>query len=89
MTSETTPKFWKYYDKLPQSIQEVAKKAYQICQKDPYNPSLKFKQIHSIKPIYSVRIGLNYRAVGIKDGDTVIWFWIGSNSESDEVIAQF
>lgn len=89
MKSETNPKFWKYYDKLPQSIQEAAKKAYEIWQKDPYNPSLKFKQIHSIKPIYSVRIGLNYRAVRIKEGDTVIWFWIGSHSEYDKLIAQF
>lgn len=88
MKSETNPKFWKAFNKLPLSIQEAAEKAYQIWQNDPYNSSLKFKQIHAVKPIYSVRIGLDWRAVGIKEGNTMIWFWIGSHSDYDKIIAQ-
>lgn len=88
MESQTTPKFWKAYYKLPPQIQEAAQKAYQIWQNDPYNSSLQFKQIHSIKPIYSVRIGLEWRAVGIKEGNTIIWFWIGSHADYDKIISQ-
>jgi hypothetical protein len=38
-------------------------------------------------PIYSVRIGLHWRAIGIMEGDHVIWFWVGSHNEYDQKIA--
>jgi hypothetical protein len=28
-----------------------------------------------------VRVGDHYRAVGLKKGDAVIWFWIGTHEE--------
>ncbi|MGB3510560.1 MAG: hypothetical protein WBA93_15255 [Microcoleaceae cyanobacterium] len=88
MNSQTTSKFWKAFNKLPESIQEAAKETYQLWQKDPYNPSLQFKKIHPVQPIYSVRIGLSWRAVGIKDSNTIIWFWIGSHSDYNQLISQ-
>jgi hypothetical protein len=54
---------------------------------DPKHPSLQFKKVHPSRPIYSVRISLNYRALGTKDGDTVVWFWIGSHAEYDRLTA--
>ena len=86
MNSQTTEKFWKAFNNLPPSVQEDAKKAYQIWEVDPYNISLKFKQIHPVKPIYSVRIGLGWRAVGVKNNNTMIWFWIGSHADYDKLI---
>lgn len=50
--------------------------------------SLQFKQIHRIKPIYSVRIGIGWRAVGVKDGDEIVWYWIGSHEEYNNLIAR-
>jgi hypothetical protein len=35
------------------------------------------------RPIYSVRIGLEYRAIGVREGDTMIWLRIGSHAEYD------
>jgi len=26
-----------------------------------------------------------YRAVGIRTGDTIVWFWIGSHNEFDKL----
>jgi hypothetical protein len=52
------------------------------------NPSLQFKQIHTRQLIYSVRVGIGWRAVGVKDGETVIWFWIGSHAEYDNLLTQ-
>ncbi|WP_246844333.1 hypothetical protein [Hydrocoleum sp. CS-953] len=49
---------------------------------------MQFKKIHPVQPIYSVRIGLNWRAVGIKDSNTIIWFWIGSHSDYNQLISQ-
>ncbi|MFN2455721.1 MAG: type II toxin-antitoxin system RelE/ParE family toxin [Pyrinomonadaceae bacterium] len=88
MTSRTTEKFWKAFAGLPPSTQRKARAAYQLWQHNPYHPSLQFKQIHARKPIYSVRVGIGWRAVGVKDDDTVIWFWIGSHADYDSLIAQ-
>jgi hypothetical protein len=33
---------------------------------------------------YSIRIGRNWRALGLWKGDTIEWFWIGSHEQYDE-----
>ena len=45
------------------------------------------KRVHASRPICSVRIAIGVRALGIRDGDTVIWFWIGSHSDYDGLIS--
>ncbi len=38
-------------------------------------------------PVYSVRAGIGWRAVGVmKDADTIVWFWIGPHSEYDKLL---
>lgn len=89
MISHTTERFRKAFRKLPKSVQRQAKEAYKFFSKNPYHPSLRFKQIHSQKQIYSVRVGLGYRAVGVRDGDDIVWFWIGSHADYDKLIAEW
>ena len=88
MKSVTTDRFRKALSKLPQDVQQNAKTAYQKWKHNPSNPSLRFKQIHPQKPIYSVRVGLSYRALGIKEESTMIWFWIGSHEDYNNLIGQ-
>jgi len=59
-----------------------------LWQENPYHPSLQFKQIHPNKPIFSVRVGIGWRAVGVKQEETMIWFWIGSHAEYDRLISK-
>ena len=59
-----------------------------MWKQNPYHPSLQFKPIHPSKPIYSVRIGIGWRAVEVKDNDTIVWFWIGSHEEYNNLISQ-
>jgi hypothetical protein len=73
---------------LPEQIQDLAREAYRQFKQDPSYPSLRFKKVHPILPIYSARISKYYRAVGQLDGDTVIWFWIGSHAEYDKLLDQ-
>jgi hypothetical protein len=87
MNSVTTERFRKAYAKLPEHIQEQAKKTYRNWKKDLNYPGIQFKQIHKTEPIYSIRITLSYRAIGIKEKNTIIWFWIGSHAEYDKVIS--
>ncbi len=49
-------------------------------------PSLFFKRVKESQPLYSVRIGLAYRAVGLLKADTVTWFWIGTHDDYDPLI---
>jgi hypothetical protein len=86
MTSLTTERFWKSFNKLPEGIQTQAKKAYELWEKDPYNNSLDFKRIHSKRPIYSVRKGIHWRAIGAKEDETITWFWIGSHADYDKLV---
>ena len=81
MKSKATPKFWKFYERLPADIQQRSRKAYQAWKTDPGYPSLHFKRVDEEYPIYSARISDEYRALGILEGDTVIWYWIGSHDE--------
>jgi len=39
-------------------------------------------------PIFSARVGLHYRAVGILEGNDIFWFWIGSHAEYDHLLGQ-
>ncbi len=88
MRSRTTQRFRKTFDQLPQRVQQEAREAYQRFSQDPYHSSLYFKQVHPTKPIYSARINLDYRAVGVREGEDIIWFWIGSHSDYDKLVSQ-
>lgn len=88
MHSHQSRRFRKTFDRLPKEIQAKARKAFKLWKADPYHPSLRFKRVHPNDPIVSVRIALNWRALGIREQDTVIWFWIGSHSEYDKIISQ-
>jgi len=36
--------------------------------------------------VYSVRVGLHYRALGTAVDDGIIWFWIGTHADYDKLI---
>jgi hypothetical protein len=38
--------------------------------------------------IYSARVGLGHRALGLRESDTITWFWIGSHADYDTLLAR-
>ena len=74
------------HEALPEQIQRQAKTAFRKFQQDPHQAGLQFKQVHEVKPIYSARISRDYRAVGIKNDEEIIWFWIGSHSDYNNLL---
>jgi hypothetical protein len=86
MRSRTTRRFRALFAALPASVQRQAREAYRLFQRSPAHPGLHFKQVHPSPSIYSARVGIGYRAVGALDGDTVIWFWIGTHAEYDRLL---
>jgi hypothetical protein len=88
MTSRTTRRFREALATLPAQVREQAQATYRLFRHNPHHPSLQFKPVHATQPIYSARIGLNYRAVGIVEADQVVWFWIGSHADYDRLLTR-
>lgn len=86
MNSSITRGFRKQLDALPAEVREQADRAYALWRSDPYHPSLQFKQVSRREPIYSVRVGIGYRALALREDDHVFWFWIGSHAQYDELL---
>lgn len=81
MKSVTTSQFWKRYHSLPEDVQRRADRAYELWQINPQAHGLYFKRVGAQQPVYSVRIGRGYRALGILEGEVILWFWIGPHDE--------
>ena len=84
MINRTFPEFWRRLDRLPTEIQAQARDAFRVFCHNPHHPSLRFKPLKGHDKAWSVRLGLHYRAVALRTGDTVRWFWIGSHSDFDK-----
>ncbi len=89
MKSRITSRFRQMFVDLSKQVQEQTRKAYRQFKQNPNHPSLRFKKVHPKLPIYSVRINKDYRAVGQLDQDIVIWFWVGSHTEYDQLLDQW
>ena len=79
----TTRRFWECFDDLTEDIQNVAQKNYALLKSNPRHPSLQFKKLGKF---WSVRVGLNHRALAIEDGEGFIWVWIGPHDEYERLI---
>ena len=76
--------FWKLYDQLPDSIQKTADENFLLLKSNPKHPSLHFKHIKD--EIWSVRVGMQFRALALEEGDGFTWIWIGTHAEYDRLI---
>lgn len=83
LRSQRTREFKRLFARLPAHVQQQAREAYQLFRANPHHPSLNFERLisHSDKQgmLYSTRIGRCYRAVARREGDTLVWFYIGSH----------
>lgn len=71
------PDFWVHYRMLPEDVRALADKNFELLKTDSRHPSLRLKKIGVL---YSVRIGLHYRALARERADGLQWFWIGHHS---------
>lgn len=86
MRSRTTRRFWRLFQDLPLDVQRDAKHAYRLFQSNPAHAGLQFKELEGEDDIYSVRIGLDYRALAVMKKDRIVWYWIGNHSEYDRLV---
>jgi hypothetical protein len=78
-------RFWTLFELLPEAVQEVARKNFELLKDNPSHPSLHFKKVGKL---WSVRAGINHRALAVEDGADFIWIWIGRHDEYIRMIKQ-
>jgi len=88
LKSKTTPQFWQHYALLPEQAQRLADKCYRLWLSNPTHRSLHFKPLKGHPSLYSARVGIHYRAVAHREGDLIIWVWIGHHSDYDRLLKQ-
>jgi hypothetical protein len=74
MNSRTTRRFRELFARLPAHVQLQAREAYRLFVDDPVT--------------FSARVGIGYRAVAALDGNTWVWFWIGSHADYDKLLGE-
>jgi hypothetical protein len=89
MNSRTTRQFRQLFAALPRKVRKQARDAYRLFLRNPAHPGLHFKRVLDDPPTYSARVSLNYRAVAVLDGDTVVWYWIGTHADYDKLLKKF
>jgi hypothetical protein len=72
--------------RLPDHVRTQAHAAYRIFSVNPAHPSLHFKKVWDDPITFSARVGIGYRALCQLDGNTAVWFWIGSHAEYDRLL---
>ncbi len=82
----TTDRFWRCFESLPKPVQVVSKKNFELLKVNPSHPSLHFKKVGKF---WSVRAGMNYRALATEDGTDFIWVWIGTYDEYQRLLKSF
>lgn len=83
MKHRASPRFWSCYHQLPPEVRSLADRDYELLCRDPRHPSLQFKKVG---PLWSVRVGLHYRAIAVEEGADLVWVWIGPHAEYDRLL---
>ena len=85
MISEPRPEFWVLYHRLPVGAKAAVRKSYVLFMQNPGHPSLRFKPLEGYDGVWSVRVNQKYRSVGVRYGEVIQWFWIGTHNEFDRL----
>ncbi len=83
MKHYANPDFWELYNKLPKRIRKIADKNFKLLKENPDHPSLHFKKVGRF---WSVRISKRYRALSVETSEGLVWFWIGTHSDYNNMI---
>ena len=79
----TSPRFWKHYGELPANVRRLAGKNLDLLKRNPQHPTLHFRRIGRF---WSVRAGVDHRALAVEGPQGLIWFWIGTHAEYDKLL---
>lgn len=81
----TTDRFWRCFERLPEPVRKVARKNFELLKTNPLHPSLHFKKVGKL---WSVRAGLDHRALAVEEGEDFVWVWIGTHDEYKRMLKE-
>ena len=81
---KTSSDFWHFYRQLPPEIQKIADKCFEYLKENPRHPSLQFKKVGKV---WSVRVGLQHRALATEIPEGYLWIWIGRHDEYEQILS--
>lgn len=84
MKHSANPRFWRCYRQLPPEIRKLADEKFSLLKANPRHPSLRLKKVGAL---WACRVGLYYRALGADGPKGIVWFWIGSHAEYDQLLS--
>jgi len=84
--SRTSAEFRARLMQLPAHVRRQARQSYRFFREDPGHPSLRFKQVRREPAVYSARVGVAYRALAVRRGEDLVWFWIGHHEDYDSLL---
>ena len=84
MKHYASPGFWARFNALPDSVQKLAEKNFELLKANPRHPSLRFKKVGLL---WSARIGDHYRVLGTDIENGIYWIWIGTHAEYNRILA--
>jgi Txe/YoeB family toxin of Txe-Axe toxin-antitoxin module len=67
-------------------VQKRALAAFRQFERNPFHPGLRFKEVSHQDGWWSARISDSHRALGVRDRDDIVWFWIGTHAEYDQLL---
>lgn len=78
------------FDELPEEIQDLATKTFKLFLNNPHHPSLRRHTLKDnnkcqhVKDSISISVGMQYRAIFFEDGNTNVWYWIGTHARYNQ-----
>jgi hypothetical protein len=63
----------------------LADRCYALLRQYPRHRSLHFKKVGNF---WSARVGRHYRALAVEVDEDLVWFWIGSHADYDELLGR-
>jgi hypothetical protein len=82
VSNHTTARFREMRDRLPEQVRRSAYAAFDIFKTNPDHPGLNFRKVGRF---WGISFANGYRALAVKDGEDLIWFFIGSHADYDKI----
>jgi len=89
-----TADFHRLLRDLPGPIRRAARKTFRLFLDDPSHPSLRVHRLRErhdagiVAGSVSVSVSARYRAIYHVDGDTNVWYWIGTHSDYNRLVGK-
>jgi len=83
VTHLASSRFWSCYDRLPAETRAQADKQFELLKRDAAHPSIRLKKVGRF---WSARVDSGIRALAVEHDGKLIWFWIGSHGEYEQLI---